>query len=363
MFKLYLKIFISLSILIFFFACTDHENAIYYYIEHESELAKDAFSDGRSVNGMVKTSAGRIYIAAAPSMWTRAAGGSAWSKVRMAPKAQVSLGLVDFTVSGEERIYCGFDNGLYYITDISGNTKPTWMATGITRQIIRMKEVNGILFVSTSTGSLNTLYYCRNTSGTFTEVTNLTNINHTIEDITYDSTSGNYLAVAGNKVYIGSDESNMNMLGITQPVTSGNFMGIICTAGGNYYAATDNGYIFYSGDGGGSWGNHKFSVSNKDVPFRRFAQIPVATGKVFVGSLGFGYYVTDDTNEPAFSRAGDFTVQQLYAGVVDDFFIAMDNTTVYALTHGTGIWHHGYDNVTGDLTKDTDNKEIPWEQL
>jgi hypothetical protein len=356
---------VFVAVLFALFSCTDHDTAIYYFIEHESELAKDAFSDERTINGMASTNNdANYYLVCGTSMWTRAAVGGTWNKVTP-PSSGICQSIASFTPAGTERLYVGMTDGLWYTENLSGNTSPTWNPTsGIGNlQILRLKVVNNILLVSTTDVQQHSLYYYN--AGPFALSASFQNISDTIKDFDYDGT--NYLIVTNNAFYKGTSITLAMTADATVPalVTISESLkeelrGIIRTDAGHYYLSTTHGRIFYSANGSGAWSpiddsdgdNIIKSANNKEVPFRHLKQIPVG-GRILAGAYGYGYYSWVD-GATTITRITNFTVQQVYTGVCDDFFIDTTNNLVFLLTHGSGLWKNGYS--AGNLTDDI------WEQ-
>ncbi len=337
------KILLFLIITIFIFSCTDHENAIFYYLENEEEEIDRSLNNELSISHMDIDASDNLYIAAGTSNYIRR--GTTWNRLSFPSGTDLSTALVVIdpaVVLLPVGIYGGFLDGssprFYSSTDL-GSTTPNWteivdpLLTG--KQIVRLKVINDAIFAITFDDGYYNIYF--STNGTTFQNTNIGNQSSKIFDIVYDGAE--YWAITETQIYTGL-RNNLTSKNVSEysDITD-DFRGVYYSVFYNkYYISNNNGKVFSSPNGNNPWTESStMKVSNDPVKFTLLSEVD---GNILLGTVGNGYYEMIGGSISSLSRLDEFTSADLYGGWVLDFVI--NGNMVYFLTAGSGLWSNTY---------------------
>ncbi len=348
-------------------SCRDTSlDPVFYALATEQPLADDrGFPDEVTVERILKT--GNRYFAAAGRLYTRSDGPTdTWSVIDF-PVSLTNVLCNTLELFGGN-LYAGFfdttsgvGRGLWRADPTSFNPAFTpniaWVQltdANVTdgKEIIMIRAVGALLFVSTRASNANAL--CTGDGTTFSPVTWAvappTDI--PITDAAQDSFASNNWVIVGPRLYRDT-AGNLNFAQFVSTPDAG-----VTTFGRmfdnaavapllaqttRFFISASNGRLFSTADGGATWdASSALEVDGDAVPFTVFAQPVVdATGAVYVGTKGYGYYrMPGGVVTATLVRSPDYNISQLYSGAINDFLF--DGSTIperlFLATGRYGLW-------------------------
>jgi hypothetical protein len=340
---------------------------VFYALEKEQPLEDDrGFPDAAIVHRIVKT--GTRYFAAANKLYSRTDGASDKWTVVSPPPSLTNAMCNTLEVLGTD-IYAGF------FDRISGAGLGLWSAPGTVPvvwtevadgdvnnvEIVMIRDVGGELFVSTRASNVNALCHGDGTSFSAVswEVANPPPADIPITDVARDPIGPNYWVAVGPYLYrdtgadfLGTFDRYNESGAITDaPVSGGsNTFGGLFTSVNTLYVAANNGMLFSTADGGGTWASSALiEVDDDPVPFTAFAEPTLSDGgAVYVGTKTYGYYRIPGgvvTGTPVRSPA--YNISALYNGAINCLLYdgSVSPARLFLCTSSTGLWRG--DHVSG----------------
>lgn len=273
------------------------------------------------------------------------AAANEWTAITM--PTDISL-VTAFTVFNSKFYLAGlFSDGTYRMYEASVTTSnPSWgnelSDTNIQgNQVIKMIEVNGLLFVSVYKNDSYYLYSSPDGT-TYNDASADASTDAQTSPFTsvvWDTT--NYWAV--NKTSLVKGTAG-NFGAVTAPTTTINLGEIYYDGSSKYYISTESGLVYSSDDTGATWDTsaEQTETSTDTVFFTGFTQVG---SNILVGTLGYGFYEITGGNVANITRFSSISAKDVNSSSVKGFHIkSSDPGIIFFLTAGNGLFRTAYNS-------------------
>ncbi|MBN1699825.1 MAG: hypothetical protein JW881_20080 [Spirochaetales bacterium] len=327
-------------IILFFTACMAEEYSVFWSI-HLTEKETDNSLDNNLTIGSMSDDGSTYFISTGGSILKKsvtAASSASWKKISLPRSGAFCTGI---TLYGGN-LYAGFlinesETALYRTAPDPVSWQEEVDADIAGKQIVRLVEANGVLFVVAMDESEKFgLYYF---NGAIYQPATLSGLSHLIVTVIWDGSA--YWTIAGNRLYSGANPESLAEV-TTDPLQSdsGNKYGGILFAGTHYYLSADNGKVYRSDDGfASSEGSEKKTVSQKTVKFTEFTEVG---GNVLVGTTSFGFYQMEDGTVGGLDRIDEKEMLDTELDRCHVMRFHVHDDKVYFLTAAQGLYSNTY---------------------